>query len=519
MKKFIVLGVMLLAVVFLTGCGQKKIIQIQPPTSTPIVVVQPVTQPATNQDTIYKNQTLGFTLTFPQTWYGFNASEQNNNNYNGVCFSFKQPQPFCIFQIIKFNKDQWEQVKSKNEKSILSETNDSVTICDGCCKQSGDTTGGGQFNQFQIERCKEVPNIIKTFKITSNPILGWKIYTSQDDMLTFKYPTNLEKLISSKQFGISIRTKQEIIDGYKKYKDGGCPGACSSLLNDPALLQKQFDILTKMDTSSNCVLSKQDYVEIKNDFILFTGGISNKFLIEGIKTINGQCGLKIVESDGFDVSLSNFYYKIGFLVGDKVININLPIFPYNAFREVDDMWKSFGADLNNLTCDTACYEKEIKYFKNFNVANDIEKGVIKTYDEIISTIQFAKQIDVFVSFPNNKLYPDMIDCTKVFRTTRTISETLAVGKASLEELFKGPTDQEKENGYFTNIPTGVKIQKLTIENGVAKVDLSKELEQGVGGSCRVDSIRAQITQTLKQFSTVQNVIISIDGKTEDILQP
>ena len=300
MKKFIALEVMLLAVVFLAGCGQQKIIQIQPTTSTPIVVMQPVTQPATNQDTIYKNQTLGFTLTFPQTWNGFNASEQNNNNYNGVCFSFKQPQPFCIFQIIKFNKDQWEQVKSKNEKSILSETNDSVTICDGCCKQSGDTTGGGQFNQFQIDRCKEVPNIIKTYT---------------------------------------------------------------------------------------------------------------------------------------------------------------------------------------------------------------------------QTVQVAKKIDVFVSFPNNKLYPDMIDCTKVFRTTRTINDTLAVGNAALEELFKGPTDQEKENGYFTNIPTGVKIQKLTIENGVAKVDLSKELEQGVGGSCRVDSIRAQITQTLKQFSTVQNVIISIDGKTEDILQP
>ncbi|MCX6760220.1 MAG: GerMN domain-containing protein, partial [Candidatus Nealsonbacteria bacterium] len=69
------------------------------------------------------------------------------------------------------------------------------------------------------------------------------------------------------------------------------------------------------------------------------------------------------------------------------------------------------------------------------------------------------------------------------------------------------------------INTGVKIQKLTIENGIAKVDFDEQLENGVGGSCKVSAIRAQITQTLKQLSTVMSVIISINGRTEDILQP
>lgn len=515
MKKFIILGALFLGIVVFAGCSHKQITQIQP--TTPNTVEQQVVEPT--QDTVYKNQTYGFTLTFPQSWYGFNAAEQTYDAYSSVCFSFKQPQPFCIFQIVKLNNSQWEQVKNKENKSILSKTDDSIILCDGCCKYGDDTTGAGQFNQFQIDRCKEVPNIIKTFKITSNPILSWKTFTSQDGFLTFKYPTNMEKLISGKQFSVSIRSKQEIIDGYEKFKHGGCPSTCGQLVDNPILLQKQFDILAKMNTLSNCVLSKQDYEEIKNNFILFTGGIGNKFLVEGIKTINGKCGLKIIESDGFDASLSNFYYKIGFLVGDKVININLPIFPYNTFREVDDMWKNFDADLTNQTCDAACYKKEVGYLNNFNVANVVEKQVIKTYDQIISTIRFANQMNVFVSFPNSKFYPDMIDCSKVFATARVITDTPAVGKAALEELFKGPTDQEKKDGYFTNIPTGVKIQKLTIENGVAKVDLSKELQQGVGGSCRVDSIRAQITQTLKQFPTVQNVIISIDGKTEDILQP
>lgn len=82
---------------------------------------------------------------------------------------------------------------------------------------------------------------------------------------------------------------------------------------------------------------------------------------------------------------------------------------------------------------------------------------------------------------------------------------------------------DNEAGYFTSINSGVKIQKLVIDpptgGGVAKVDFDEQLEFQVGGSCRVSAIRAQITQTLKQFPTVKSVIISINGRTEDILQP
>jgi len=35
---------------------------------------------------------------------------------------------------------------------------------------------------------------------------------------------------------------------------------------------------------------------------------------------------------------------------------------------------------------------------------------------------------------------------------------------------------------------------------------------------RVSAIRAQITETLKQFETVNEVIVSIDSRVEDILQ-
>ena len=111
------------------------------------------------------------------------------------------------------------------------------------------------------------------------------------------------------------------------------------------------------------------------------------------------------------------------------------------------------------------------------------------------------------------------DCSKVFAVNRDVPKTTAVARVALEELLKGPTDFEKYAGISTSINNGVTVKSLTIENGVAKVDFDAKLEAGVAGSCKVIAIRAQIEQTLKQFSTVKSVVISINGKIDDILQP
>jgi len=131
---------------------------------------------------------------------------------------------------------------------------------------------------------------------------------------------------------------------------------------------------------------------------------------------------------------------------------------------------------------------------------------------------YPKTLKVKVYFNNSKLDPEF-SCNKVFPVEREVSKTQAAARAALEELLKGASEKEKIEGFFTSINPGVKIQSLVIENGTVKVDFDEQLEFQVGGSCRVAAIRAQITQTLKQFPTVNSVIISIDGRTEDILQP
>jgi len=132
--------------------------------------------------------------------------------------------------------------------------------------------------------------------------------------------------------------------------------------------------------------------------------------------------------------------------------------------------------------------------------------------------QRPHSIEVQAFFMNNRLDPE-ITCEKVFPVARKVPATQALARAALTELLNGPTDVERRGGYATTINGGVTIQRLVIEAGVAEVDFDKRLEEFVGGSCRVTAIRAQITATIKQFPTVKEVIISIDGRTEDILQP
>jgi len=130
----------------------------------------------------------------------------------------------------------------------------------------------------------------------------------------------------------------------------------------------------------------------------------------------------------------------------------------------------------------------------------------------------ASLIKVKVFFPNTVKDPN-ITCTRVFPIEREVPITEGVARAALEELLKGPTPLERRDGYTTSINDGVKVQSVSIQSGIARADFNPQLDYQVGGACRVTSIRAQITQTLKQFPTVQEVRISINGNEDEILQP
>ena len=123
-----------------------------------------------------------------------------------------------------------------------------------------------------------------------------------------------------------------------------------------------------------------------------------------------------------------------------------------------------------------------------------------------------------VYFSNTQSDPKA-ECEKVVPAIRSIAKVEKIGTASLEELLKGPNNEEKTFGFATLIPTNAKLQTFTIEGTVGRPDFTAELNKDVAGSCRVLAIRSQIEKTILQFSTIESVIISIEGRTEDILQP
>ena len=111
------------------------------------------------------------------------------------------------------------------------------------------------------------------------------------------------------------------------------------------------------------------------------------------------------------------------------------------------------------------------------------------------------------------------ECEKVIPAVRSIAKVEKIGTAALQELLKGPTDGEKALGFLTSLPVDAKLQTFTIEGAEGRPDFTTELDKGIAGSCRVLAIRAQIEKTILQFSTIESVRISIEGRAEDILQP
>ncbi len=104
----------------------------------------------------------------------------------------------------------------------------------------------------------------------------------------------------------------------------------------------------------------------------------------------------------------------------------------------------------------------------------------------------------------------------LFVTYRTEAATPRVGTAALEALLEGPDSFEEDYGLRTAIPDGTQLLGLSIDGGIARVDLTSEFESG-GGSASMQARLAQVVYTITQFPTVKGVVFSLDGEPIDVL--
>lgn len=104
----------------------------------------------------------------------------------------------------------------------------------------------------------------------------------------------------------------------------------------------------------------------------------------------------------------------------------------------------------------------------------------------------------------------------LFVSYRTQGKTPRIGTAALEAVLRGPESFEREHGLSTAVPGGTQLLGLTIDDGIARVDLTSEFESG-GGSASMQTRLAQIVYTITQFPTVKGVLFSLDGAPIEVL--
>ena len=95
---------------------------------------------------------------------------------------------------------------------------------------------------------------------------------------------------------------------------------------------------------------------------------------------------------------------------------------------------------------------------------------------------------------------------------REVPKTKAVATAAMRQLLAGPAGDElsARPAMYTAIPDGTTLLGISIADGVATVNLSKEYEAG-GGSASMQARLAQVVYTLTQFPTVTGVRFQLDG--------
>jgi spore germination protein GerM len=98
----------------------------------------------------------------------------------------------------------------------------------------------------------------------------------------------------------------------------------------------------------------------------------------------------------------------------------------------------------------------------------------------------------------------------LFLTHRTEPFTPGVGRRALEALFGGPTDTKSGVNVESSINSGTRLLELTIDDGIATVNLDATFSAEETPAIAVGSL-SQIVYTLTQFDQIDGVLFEVDG--------
>jgi spore germination protein GerM len=100
---------------------------------------------------------------------------------------------------------------------------------------------------------------------------------------------------------------------------------------------------------------------------------------------------------------------------------------------------------------------------------------------------------------------------------RRVAATTMPATAAVKQLLAGPTAAERSAGLSSAVPAGVKLRRLTISDGTARLDLSRAFAGGDRSGASMTARVAQIVYTLTRYPTVRAVDFKLDGRPVEAL--
>lgn len=89
-------------------------------------------------------------------------------------------------------------------------------------------------------------------------------------------------------------------------------------------------------------------------------------------------------------------------------------------------------------------------------------------------------------------------------------------KFAIKNLLEGPTKEEKEKGFFSEIPVGTRLIDIKEEVDQLRINLNDQFISG-GGTESMVSRMNQLKNTALKSEPIRKVYVDIDGKQLEVL--
>jgi spore germination protein GerM len=111
----------------------------------------------------------------------------------------------------------------------------------------------------------------------------------------------------------------------------------------------------------------------------------------------------------------------------------------------------------------------------------------------------------------------MVEGTRLAAVQRTGRSALALPQLVMSELLRGPTRAELTKGLVTQIPDSVRMLDISVDRGIASVDLSHDFELVTNDRTTFLLRLAQVVWTLTELDSVDSVRFLVEGQPVQVM--